>query len=85
MIQTIFIVAMVVIAIGLLVSVPVLSISIPASVASSLISICQVSAYLLPIKLLMPIIIFSFSFHTFKFLWAVVLRVKSFIPMGGGN
>lgn len=82
MIETIFALAMVLLALTLLIAVPSLTISIPSSVATTLISICKMSAYLLPIKLLMPIIIFSFSFHTFRFLWSVFLRVKSFIPMG---
>lgn len=83
MVQTIFVIAMVGIIVVLLVAIPVLSISIPSGVAETLISICQVSAYFLPIKLLMPLVLFSFTFHTFRFLWSVFLRVKSFIPMGG--
>lgn len=85
MIQTIFVIAMVVIAIGLLIAVPTLSISIPSSVASTLLSVCANASYLLPIKLLMPIVFFELSFQTFRFLWSIFLRVKSFIPMGGGN
>lgn len=84
LIETIFIVAMVVIVVGLLITVPSLSITIPSGVATTLISVCEVSAYLLPIKILMPIIVFSFTYHTFRFVWSVFLRVKSFIPSSGG-
>ncbi len=83
MVQTLFIIAMVSIVVVMLVAIPTLSISIPAGIANTLISICKLSAYLLPVKLLMPLILFSFTFHTFRFVWSVFLRVKSFIPMGG--
>lgn len=83
MVQTLFIIAMVSIVVVMLIAIPTLSISIPVGIASTLISICKLSAYLLPIKLLMPLVLFSFTFHTFRFVWAVFLRVKSFIP--GGN
>lgn len=83
MVQTIFIIAMVSIVVVMLVSVPALSITIPVGIADTLISVCSMAGYLLPIKLLMPIILFELSFHTFRFVWAVFLRVKSFIPMGG--
>lgn len=85
MVETIFTIAVVLIAVALLVAVPVFTIEIPTGVAATLISICKSACYLLPIKLLMPIIIASFSYHTFRFLWAVFLRVKSFLPIGGGT
>lgn len=85
MVQTIFTIAVILIAVGLLVAVPIFTIEIPVGVASTLINICKSACYLLPIKLLMPIIIGSFSYHTFRFLWAVFLRVKSFLPTGGGT
>lgn len=83
MIEVIFCVAMVLLVVGLLVAVPSLSISIPANIASTLLEICKGACYLLPIKLLMPIVLFSFTFNAFRFLWSVFLRVKSFIPSGG--
>ena len=85
MIEVIFFIAMVAIVVVMLVAVPALTITIPTDVASTLISICQVASYLLPIKLLMPLVLFSFTFNTFRFLWSVFVRVKSFIPTGGSS
>ena len=84
MIETIFIVAMVAIVVTMLIAVPALSISIPVGIADTLISVCKMACYLFPIKLLMPLVLFSFSVTTFRFVWSVFLRVKSFIPTGGG-
>lgn len=85
MVQTIFTITVILITVGLLVAVPVFTIEIPTGVATTLISICKSACYLLPIKLLMPIIVASFSYHTFRFLWSIFLRVKSFLPTGGGT
>ena len=85
MVETIFTIAVILIAVGLLVAVPVFTIEIPVGVATTLINVCKSACYLLPIKLLMPIIIASFSYHTFRFLWAIFLRVKSFLPTRRGN
>lgn len=85
MVETVFTIAVILIVVGLLIAVPVFTIEIPSGVATTLISLCKGACYLLPIKLLMPIIIASFSYHTFKFLWSVFLRVKSFLPTGGGT
>lgn len=84
MVETIFTIAVILIVVGLLVAVPVFTIEIPTGVATTLISVCKSACYLLPIKLLMPIIIASFSYHTFRFLWSVFLRVKSFLPTRRG-
>lgn len=80
MVETIFIIAMVSIVVVMLIAVPALTITIPSGIANTLISICSTACYLLPIKLLMPLILFSFTFTTFRFVWSVFLRVKSFIP-----
>ena len=78
MVEVIFFLVVIAVLIVLLIAVPSLSITIPSNIATTLISICKTASYLLPIKLLMPLIIFSFAFNTFIFSWAVFLRVKSF-------
>lgn len=44
--------------------------------------VCNVG-YVLPIKALMPILVSSFTISTFKIVWALVIRIKSFIPTMG--
>lgn len=62
---------------------PSVDITIPNGVFDWLISTCNTVAYILPIKALMPIFILMLSINAFKIAWALVLRVKSFIPMMG--
>ena len=62
---------------------PDVNISIPSGVFDWLISTCNMVAYILPVKALMPIIAIMISVNGFKIAWALVLRVKSFIPTMG--
>lgn len=43
----------------------------------------QIVSYVLPVKGLMPILVSSFGLTFLKISWALVLRVKSFIPTMG--
>jgi hypothetical protein len=39
--------------------------------------------YVLPMGALMPILVASLAIDSFRFIWYVVIRVKSFIPLMG--
>lgn len=62
---------------------PDVNISIPDGVFNWLITTCNAVGYLLPVKSLMPIFAIMLSVNGFKIAWAILLRVKSFIPSMG--
>lgn len=64
---------------------PDLSFSVPDGFKSAFFDFFNMVVYFFPIRLIIPIVIISFSYNSFKFIWKVVLRVKSFIPGLGGN
>ena len=68
---------------GFLNLLPNLDFVIPGNVVDSVCDFVSAASYLLPIKLLMPIVVFSFALATFRFVWAIILRIKSFIPTMG--
>lgn len=39
--------------------------------------------YVFPVYAVLPILAFSFGVKTFQIVWAIVIRVKSFIPFWG--
>jgi len=62
---------------------PDINISIPDNVFNGIESfVCNV-AYVFPIKVLLPIIFISTSFDVFRITWALIIRIKSFIPSMG--
>lgn len=67
----------------LLDKIPSIQITIPDGVFDWLLSMSRALGYLLPIKALMPILVISFGISAFKISWAIILRVKSFIPTMG--
>lgn len=62
---------------------PDIPINIPDGVFEWLHNVCSMVAYLLPVKALIPIFAIMLSVNGFKIAWAIVLRVKSFIPTMG--
>jgi len=60
-----------------------LSLSIPTGFVSGLSSIFGSINYFVPITQLMPILVIEFAVVGFKIIWAIVVRVKSFIPTMG--
>ncbi len=68
---------------ALLDSLPSVDVTIPENVFSSMTWLLSTINYLFPVKALLPILIISFSITTFKIAYAIVLRVKSFIPTMG--
>lgn len=63
---------------------PVVDFNIPAGVFDVLPSLLNGIGYFIPIRGLLPILVFSISFHSFRFVYRVILRIKSFIPFIGG-
>lgn len=62
---------------------PEINISIPENVFNGIENfVCNV-AYVFPIKVLLPIIFISVSVDVFHVTWALVIRIKSFIPSMG--
>lgn len=68
---------------ALLCLLPDVNIAIPDSVFNWLINICNAVGYLLPVKDLIPILLIMVTLTGFRIAWAIVLRVKSFIPTMG--
>lgn len=60
-----------------------LSVSIPDGVFSFLDWMLPSLNYWLPISSLVPLIVIELAVMGFKIIWAIVLRVKSFIPTMG--
>ena len=62
---------------------PDMAISIPDGVFNWILDIARAVGYLLPIKSLLAILGMSLSIRGFQIVWALILRVKSFIPTMG--
>lgn len=62
---------------------PVMDLKIPPEVLIGLNSLLSNLGYVFPIKQLLPILLTSTSVTLFKIVWAVVIRVKSFVPTMG--
>ena len=62
---------------------PDFSLSIPDNILDGLSSIFSCLGFIFPIKGLLPILAFSLSIKFFHIIWALILRIKSFIPTEG--
>lgn len=60
-----------------------ISLSIPDNIFSGLDSIFNCLGFLFPISGLLVILGISFSIKSFQIIWAIILRIKSFIPTMG--
>lgn len=67
----------------LLDSIDGLSISIPDNVFDGFNSILGSLGYIFPVKGLLIILGLSFSIKAFQLVWALIIRIKSFIPTMG--
>ena len=68
---------------GLLNMLPDMNFIIPSNVADTICNVVSGACYFLPILLLLPLMAFSLSWGIFKLVWAIILRVKSFVPTMG--
>lgn len=60
-----------------------ISLSIPNDIFEGLNSIFNCLGFLFPISGLLLILIVSFTIKSFQIIWAILLRIKSFIPTMG--
>lgn len=67
----------------LLQALPDIDISIPEDVFDTLQNFLLNLEYIFPIVELLPILVISISLSLFKIAWALVIRIKSFIPTMG--
>lgn len=67
----------------LLQALPDIDISIPKGVFDTLQNFLLNLEYIFPIVELLPILVISISLSLFKIAWALVIRIKSFIPTMG--
>lgn len=67
----------------LLQALPDIDISIPKDVFDTLQNFLLNLGYIFPIVELLPILVISISLSLFKIAWALVIRIKSFIPTMG--
>lgn len=68
---------------GLIIILPTLSFTIPDNICRTIANFFAGVTYFFPIKALLPILIFSVALNSFKILYNLILRVKSFIPTMG--
>ena len=59
------------------------SIELPSSFASTLNNISSGVGYVLPVTKLLPIFVVTVALYSFRIVWAVIIRIKSFIPTMG--
>lgn len=69
---------------GLLTLLPEIQGRIPDGFISLFGNFIKSVAYFLPLGVLLPMIVLSFSVDIFGVIWKIILRIKSFIP-GMGN
>lgn len=62
---------------------PDMDFSIPDNVFNGFNTFLFNVGYIIPIKALMPILVSSFAISTLKIMWALIIRIKSFIPTMG--
>lgn len=60
-----------------------ISISIPENVFEGLNTIFNCLGFVFPVKGLLVILSLSFLIKNFQIIWAIILRIKSFIPTMG--
>ena len=68
---------------GLISLLPEVDFEIPQGALNWIYDIANAVGYLLPVKSLAGILIVAFSIKAFQIVWALLLRVKSFIPTMG--
>lgn len=68
---------------GVIDKLPNIEFSIPDNILDGFVYIAQYINYFVPVAELMPILAISVSLSVFHIVWAIVLRIKSFIPTMG--
>lgn len=68
---------------GVIDKLPGIDFSIPDNVLEGFSYVAQYVSYFIPVAELMPILAISVSLSVFHIVWAVILRIKSFIPTMG--
>lgn len=59
------------------------SFSFPDNIYYTLYNLSKGVAFVLPLKFLISISAVRIAIHSFRFIWSLVLRIKSFIPTMG--
>ncbi|MDE6775299.1 MAG: hypothetical protein K2J37_03230 [Ruminococcus sp.] len=62
---------------------PKINFSLPDNVFDGIDTFLSNVGYILPINALMPILVSSLAISVFKISWALIIRIKSFIPTMG--
>lgn len=68
---------------GILSVLPSINLEIPENITETICDFFGVVGYFLPLGALMPILVCSAGILGFRFIWAIILRIKSFIPTMG--
>lgn len=68
---------------GLISLLPTINFTIPANICHTIANFFAGVTYFFPIKALLPILVFSVALNSFKIIYNLLLRVKSFIPTMG--
>lgn len=68
---------------GVIDNLPDIEFNIPDNVLSGFGYVAQYINYFVPVAELMPILAISVSLSVFHIVWAIILRIKSFIPTMG--
>lgn len=62
---------------------PDMSVAIPSNISEGLNNILGLLGFVFPVKGLLLILSLSFGIKGFHIIWAIILRIKSFIPTEG--
>lgn len=57
--------------------------SLPTGIYDTLYNISKGVAFVLPLPFLISIFAIKLGIHSFRFIWSLVIRIKSFIPTMG--
>lgn len=60
-----------------------LTIAIPVGIYTPLLDAVTAIGSLMPVAQLLPILAIEFSVQSFRIVWALIIRIKSFIPTMG--
>lgn len=59
------------------------NLEIPANIFNGFNSILNLLGFMFPVAGLLPILVISFGIKYFQIMWALLIRIKSFIPTMG--
>lgn len=60
------------------------NLELPSNFFNTLENLSSGVGYVIPVAKLLPIFVVTIALYSFRIVWAIIIRVKSFIPTMGG-